>query len=74
MFKIRYGINKKREFGPGIEHKQGTMEIGLNQENWENDRLQLAIRDHIRGRHPGWSITGYCILDKEGKDESRKTT
>lgn len=59
---INYGINRRR---PGskrkrdIECKNETLEIdGID---FDDNEVHKRIRAEIRGKHPGWSLTGYAL-------------
>lgn len=54
---INYGINCRS--GRRIEHRYGKLRI---KGRWLNDDTMRKIHTHIRRRHPGWLITGYCLL------------
>jgi len=55
--KINYGINRKEK--KGVIHRQGTMKI---EGDWENGETHKMIRAKIISDHPGWNITGYCLV------------
>jgi len=66
--RINYGVNRKAKGGK-IEHKNGriTLDIpdGVDPFAACGDKLEI-VRDAIRERNPGWSITGYAEAPKKG--------
>lgn len=64
--KINYGVNRRRESGgtPKYEHKNGKLNLPqYTDSDWEKDEVQQKIREIIRGKHPGWLITGYGLSE-----------
>jgi hypothetical protein len=62
FLRVNYGINRRK--GKGIEHANGKMRIkGL----WEDDATHDKIRRIICSRHPGWLITGWCLVSPNTK-------
>lgn len=62
--KIRYGVARvirEPHRRKKIEQRNFKMESdGLTKENFLTDEGLRIVLDHVRDRHPGWSLAGYC--------------
>lgn len=54
--KINYGINRKIT-GKRLQHENHSFNLNGS---WDDEEFHDRIRDEIKRKHPGWSITGYA--------------
>ena len=57
--KLNYGINKKVSYNNHI-YLDDKIEVDYIEDKQE---MHKKIKEAICDKHPGWNLTGYCILE-----------